>query len=794
MDALDLIAKLKMDISDYENGLDKAENMANKKGSGIKSAFGKVASGVGTVMATATKVTAAAITTAASGVAAITTAAVANYSQYEQLYGGTKLMFGDAADYIMDKSKEAYKSVQLSQNEYLTQVNGFATGLKTSLGGNEQAAAELADKIITAEADIVAATGNTQENVQNAFNGIMKGNYQMLDNLNLGITPTKAGMQEVIDKVNEWHDAQGEASNYTIDSLADCEAAVVDYVEMMGYSGYAANEASQTIQGSLSSVKAAWSNLLTGMADDEADVDTLINNLIDSLVGYTDEAGNEVNGLLDNIVPVVETALTGIGTLIEKVVPSALKILPTLITDVLPDIITAGTELMQGLVDAMNDSSNMESVKNVISQLVNSLVTMLPDIITLGGEIVGTLGSAIMDNLDTILGAAGQLLETILTGLSENSEKLSTGAVTLISMLAGFIGENIDLILNSALLIVEGLANGLIENLDTLMNAGLDLLMAIVDAIPDFLVELANALPDIITAIIDFLTGDGLTDILEGATTMFMGLVEALPDILNALVDGVGQLIDSVLSFMSGDGSSEILESAFYMFLNIAAALPEILGTLLGALGELLVHVVTSLHSYASNMKNAAKELFGKIKDAVTEIGSEVVSKIKEKVKEWVEAIKSKVSEFKTIGGNLITGLWNGISDKAQWVYDKLTGMGETIVNKVKGIFGVASPSKVFAEIGGYLAEGLGIGWEDEIDKVNKDIEGDLKYQGEIDMTGTSLNSGMVASNTNNAFNIVLNTTTQLDSDIISEKTYKYTVNRVGNETRALSMAEGGGY
>lgn len=245
---------------------------------------------------------------------AIVKKAAESYAEYEQLVGGAELMFGDAYDFIIDKSKKAYKTVQLSQNDYLKQVNGFATGLKNSLGGNEKAAAELADKIITAEADIVAATGNTQENVQNAFNGIMKGNYTMLDNLQIGIKPTKEGMQEVIDKVNEWRKAQGKAADLTIDSLADCEQAVVDYVEIQGMSGYAANEASDTVQGAIASMKGAWSNFVTGLAQDNADIEQLTADLADSIVK-----------VITNILPVVGRVLESLGKLIASGVDNAAK-------------------------------------------------------------------------------------------------------------------------------------------------------------------------------------------------------------------------------------------------------------------------------------------------------------------------------------------------------------------------------------------------------------------------------------------------------------------------------------
>nr|DAQ67976.1 MAG TPA: tail tape measure protein [Bacteriophage sp.] len=236
-------------------------------------------------------------------VADVGKAAYTSYARYEQLASGAQLMFGDAYDFVAEKARNAYKTVQMSQNDYFQQVNGFATGLKTALGGNVQAAAELADKVITAEADVVAATGNTQEAVQNAFNGIMKSNYTMLDNLQLGITPTKEGFQQLIDKVNEWNAENGEATAYTIDNLADCQAALVDYIEMQGLSNYAAEEAARTIEGSTASMKAAWQNLATGMADSNADMEGLTQDFVDSV--FT--AGRK-------IIPRVQQIVTGVGT------------------------------------------------------------------------------------------------------------------------------------------------------------------------------------------------------------------------------------------------------------------------------------------------------------------------------------------------------------------------------------------------------------------------------------------------------------------------------------------------
>jgi len=286
----ELFATISLDTDEYERKLKDSENKTSTFADVLKAnlASGAIIAGVKKL---------------AGVVADVGKAAYTSYARYEQLAGGAQLMFGDAYDFVAEKARNAYKTVQMSQNDYLQQVNGFATGLKTALGGNAQAAAELADKVITAEADVVAATGNSQEAVQNAFNGIMKSNYTMLDNLQLGIAPTKEGFQQLIDKVNEWNAENGEATSYTIDNLADCQAALVDYIEMQGLAGYAANEAAGTIEGSTASMKAAWQNLATGMADSNADMEGLTKDFVDSV--FT--AGK-------NIIPRVQQIVTGVGT------------------------------------------------------------------------------------------------------------------------------------------------------------------------------------------------------------------------------------------------------------------------------------------------------------------------------------------------------------------------------------------------------------------------------------------------------------------------------------------------
>src|SRR5574344_2077715 len=451
MNLMDLYVKISVD--------DQASSQVETIGSKLKGG-----------LATAAKVGAAAVVAAGTAIVAIGKQAIEQYAEYEQLVGGAELMFGDAYDFVAEKAKNAYSTVQMSQNDYLRQVNGFATGLKTALGGNAQAAAESADKIINAVADVVAATGASQEMVQNAFNGIMKSNYVMLDNLQIGIKPTKEGFQEVIDKVHEWNAANGKATKYQIDNLADAQSALVDYIEMVGMAGYANREAADTIQGSMAAAQAAWSNLLTGLADDEADLEKLIDNVVVTI----SRAGK-------NILPRVEIVLNGIGKLIDTLLPQIVERIPGLINEYLPKLIESGTKIIASLVSGiLGDSENLiATAKKSIKLIADTIAKLLPELVRTGGNIITEL----------------------IVGLSEMLPELADTAIEMIKqLLEALTGtENLSKILNAVLTVIQSVTDKMIQALPTIIKAVLRLVMAVVD----------------------FLTGDALPSIIEAGITLF---------------------------------------------------------------------------------------------------------------------------------------------------------------------------------------------------------------------------------------------------------------------------------
>ena len=403
--------KAKKALDDYNSELEETEEKAENAGNSLSKFSNKLGNG----LKTAAKIGAAAVGVAATGIVALTKQSVESYAEFEQLVGGAELMFGNAFSTVMNNSRDAYKTVQMSQNEYLQQVNGFATGLKTALGGNEQAAADLAHNIIKAQADIVAATGNSQEAVQNAFNGIMKSNFTMLDNLQIGITPTKEGFQEVIDKVNEWKAATGEATNYQMGNLADMQSALIAYIEMVGMSGYAQAEAAGTISGSIAMTRAAWANLITGLADDNADIDSLMNNFVESF-GIAAE----------NLVPRIGIVLEGVGGLINEAIPVLMETIPPLIASFAPQLLSAGVGVVESiLMGIINNQGNVgKGAAKTVDKLLDTIVDMLPLLVEAGISLIAQLLVGAVLAVPRLLALGPEIFNAIVDGLISVSEKI----------------------------------------------------------------------------------------------------------------------------------------------------------------------------------------------------------------------------------------------------------------------------------------------------------------------------------------------------------------------------------
>lgn len=406
----DLQAVIRLDSDNFENGVKKAEKSGSSLATSLKSG-----------LATAAKVGAAAVGAAATAIGALTTAAINNYAEYEQLVGGVETLFKNSADTVMGYAENAYKTAGLSANEYMETVTSFSASLLQSLDGDTKAAASAADMAITDMADNANKMGTSMEMIQNAYQGFAKQNYTMLDNLKIGYGGTKEEMERLLADAEKLS-----GQEYDISSYADIVDAIHVVQTEMGITGTTAKEAATTIQGSTASMKSAWTNLVTGLADDSADFDTLMSNFVDSVVTVG-----------ENIIPRIETTIHGVTQLVSA----------------------AST--------------------TIVPLVVDTLMQNLPSLLTAGVDLVFALVNGMLDNIDTVIDSVLQLIDVIVDKLIENLPKLVEGGIKLTLGLAEGLIKALPKLLSKTPQIIRGIVSSLVKNLPDIISVGADIVKGI---------------------------------------------------------------------------------------------------------------------------------------------------------------------------------------------------------------------------------------------------------------------------------------------------------------------------
>ena len=322
----------------------------------------------------------------ASGIKSLISGAIEGYGEYEQLVGGVETLFGSSADTVIKNAENAYKTAGLSANAYMETVTSFSASLLQSMGNDTEAAAKKADQALTDMSDNANKMGTDMQSIQNAYQGFAKQNYTMLDNLKLGYGGTKEEMQRLIDDANALNAAQGNYTNYSIESYADIVDAIHPVQTEMGITGTTALEASTTVEGSINSVKAAYQNFVTGLGDQNADIGALTEELIQT-------AGT----VAENVLPVIENVVKNIAETVKKQGPDMITKFVAYATEKLPEVLKLGIQLIVSLVKglAQNLPELLRGTLALVDTIISAFLDSLPDIIEVGKDIVRGLWEGI---------------------------------------------------------------------------------------------------------------------------------------------------------------------------------------------------------------------------------------------------------------------------------------------------------------------------------------------------------------------------------------------------------------
>lgn len=624
--------------------------------SGLQSAMGSAISAVG-------KFSAAAVAAGATAVAALTKSAVESYADYEQLVGGVETLFKDSAGIVQEYAANAFQTAGLSANDYMETVTGFSASLLQSVGGDTEEAARIADQAITDMADNANKMGSSMESIQNAYQGFAKQNYTMLDNLKLGYGGTKQEMERLLadaEKLSGVH--------YDISNLNDVYEAIHVVQGELGITGTTAEEASTTIQGSAAAMKAAWQNMLTGIADENADFDGLINNLVESVATFG-----------ENILPRIETALSGVGKLISGLAPIIVEALPGLVENVLPGFIDAIMEVVNSIVEA---------IPEVIPVLIQALV-----------DIVTQLIECLAENLPTIIEAVIQGLEQIMNSLAENLPTIISGITQMLLQVVQVI----------------------ISNAPQFLQAFLNLLLSFAEAELQALPQIIAALPTLINGIIDFLK-QAIPMVMDGFIQLMTSLCEALPEIIAAITEVLPQLIDGIISGIIAL-IPLIIDCGIQLFIALIQNIGAIISGIAKALPDLITGIVDAILEHLPEIIECGVQLFIALIENLPTIIVELVKAVPQIIQALLEAFGEGVSKFGEMGVNLVKGLWNGFKSKLDEFFTNAKQWFSNGVAKIKKSLGINSPSTVFADIGKYLILGLDEGITDNISSASKAME-----------------------------------------------------------------------
>ena len=654
------------------------EKDINSVGSKIKSGFSKIGSIAGTALKGAT-VAVGAVSTALVGLG---TASVNSYADLEQNVGGIETLFKDSADTVIKNAENAYKTAGMSANDYMSTVTSFSASLLQSLGGDTAAAAKSADMAIIDMADNANKMGTSMESIQWAYQGFAKQNYTMLDNLKLGYGGTKEEMERLLADAQKLTGVK-----YDITNLNDVYNAIHVIQGELGITGTTAKEASETITGSISSMKAAFDNFLNGSGT----IDQLVQTGITSIQNIVSAVGK----LLPNLVQSVADATPQIVAGINQIFPQILN----LITQNAPTILNSIGQVLMALVQSLMDymPQLMTIAMQLIQSFINGLISMLPQIIQMGVQLITQLITGIAQMLPQLIPQAVQCIVTIVTGLLNNIDQIIDAGLQLIMGLVQGLINAVPQLINAIPSIITGLVNGIVNNLPKIIEAGIQLVLSLATGLIQAIPQLVMAIPQIVGAILQ-------------------GLWELPGKIWEILVNIVTNFINWGLEIQAK--ANEAVTGLVTNVINWFKQLP-------GNIWNWLVQTVTKIAQWGINMQNKAKSAMSNMVNGI------------------INTIKNLPGKMLEIGKNIVSGIWNGISNMASWLWNKISGWCSGIFDNIKSFFGIHSPSTLFAdEIGTNLALGLGEGFDDSLKDVYKDMRSTVDFETQrlssnLSMSGT---------------------------------------------------------
>lgn len=734
------------------------------------------------------------VTAATGGIAALTKLSVEQYAECEQLTGGVETLFKNSSDKVMEYANNAYQSAGMSANEYMDTITGFAASLLQGLGGDTEKAAQIGNMAVEDMSDNANKMGTAIERIQDAYQGFAKANYTMLDNLKLGYGGTKTEMERLLADAQKISGVKYDISNFN-----DVIEAIHVIQEQMGITGTTAKEAATTIEGSLNMTKSAWKNLLTGMADSNANFDVLVQNLVNSL-----------GSLGENLLPRIKIAIEGIRKLIRTLLPEILDEIPEMLASLFPESMQEDIRIIfEGIVEAIK--TTVDIAMQLLPKIAEGFSWILENGDTIAAVIVGiSTAMATLKVVNYITGIVnafkawkianeGVTAAQWLLNAAMNANPIGIVIAAVTGLVAGLV-----VLWNTN----EGFRNAVIKAWNAIKETAVNVWGSICTFFTVTIPNAWNSLVSWFQGIPEWFKGvwDSVLAVFkEWGTNIQLFFIEAIPQVIQRVIDWFNQLPEKIgyaLGYALGTIVQWGVDTWNYLVTNVPIWIENVVtffSQLPGKIWTWLVETFNKVTTWGSNMLNKARETgtnfinniinwisqlpgkfsnwlndtISKVASFASNLGQRASQAGQNMVNNIINAVKNLPSQMASIGKNIVQGVWNGITGMGSWLSSKVSSFFSGIVDGAKKALGIHSPSRVFRDqVGKYMAQGVGVGFENESDNLEKSMNKNLsdivtKMKATVSMerlravpTGvTSINNTSHSNITNNDNGVTQNIT-----------------------------------
>lgn len=690
---------------------------------GMKAAY----SALGTYTKTVAAASVTAFSGAAAGAAALTKSVISAASELSE--------YGDNIDKMSQKmgmSAEAYQEWDAIMQHNGLSIDSLKSSMKTLATAAETGSDAFSRLGISQEQissmsqeELFSATISALQNVENetertylASKVLGKGATELGALLNSSAEETEALRQRVHDLGGIMSDDTVKASARFADDLQDMKTAI---------SGVKRSITAEFLPG-LSSMMEGIAKVYAG----EEGGAELLDKGVDEMIGSIDRVSDRIADMADKSVPIIEAALNGIGKVVQKSVPVIVKKIPPLVEKVVPQLVKTSANILSELTK--NVSALMPKfMSDTLPGLVSAAQSRLPGVVR---SLTSAVNGTVLALGDVVIAALPVITDTIIPELIAGAVDLITGITEKLpdflpividgaeTLFFGLI-DGLNTVADTLLPLIPGLitdaASSLTESLPVFLGSSIELFGKLIEGLDSVIEALLPMIPDLVKNAADTIVTNAPT-LLSSAESLFGKLLTALEKTTEQLLPKLPQLVSDMGKKIT-DNIGTIISAGTDLLTGLIDGIADAVPTLMQESTRIVVQTALELTKKENlgRLLSAGAKLIKKMAegfpDAIKYIGEnlpEIINNIWDSLMEvdWLD-----------LGVNIVKGILEGFLNLGDIIWDYVSDLGSQIEGSIKDFFGISSPSKLMRdEVGVYLAEGVAVGFTDNMDKLADDM------------------------------------------------------------------------